>query len=263
MMTTASESRAWSPLRWVVVIAVLYGGQMALFFVLGRQRVAVAPPTMPALAVHIPSYRYVNIPGVDRPTLLVTENPAGFSKLFPESEKSGRAAGWSAQPDGVLSRPVTPPGGDLTNIPKNGFSTAKSVVDRPKPSMDSVVVTDETIAASSFVVEGELASRRLLPNRRQADPVSATALSNTVVQIHVDAQGRVFDLPVILFPADKSGSAVADAEAIATARALKFAPATGGSGSGTSGRQDDLTRGTVVFQWRTVPPPATNAASSP
>jgi hypothetical protein len=236
---------------------------MALFLVLGRQRVAVAPPAKPALMVHIPSDRYVSIPGVDRPTLLPTENPAGFSNWFPESEKGERSGGWSAQPDGVLSRPMTPPGGDLTNIPKNGFTSAKSVVDRPKPAMDAVVVSEENIAASSFVIEGELAGRRLLTNPPLTDPVSATALSNTVVQIHVDAQGRVFDLPVILFPGDKSGSAVADLEAIATARALKFAPVTSGGGSGTGGRQDDLTRGTVVFQWRTAPPPATNAASSP
>jgi len=68
------------------------------------------------------------------------------------------------------------------------------------------------------------------------------------VQVLVNAAGEV--VSAILLPSnnpDEARDADADQRALAFARAARFAPASG------------LTVGQLIFDWRTIAPPATNA----
>jgi TonB family protein len=67
------------------------------------------------------------------------------------------------------------------------------------------------------------------------------------VQMLVDAAGNVVSVALI----EASGLELADSNALAIARAARFAPSS------------RLTVGQMIFNWRTVPPPATNSPASP
>ena len=74
------------------------------------------------------------------------------------------------------------------------------------------------------------------------------------VQVLVDEAGDV--VSAVLLPPDNPAEAAghdaaADQRALALARAARFAPSS------------RLTVGQMIFNWRTVPPPATNAPAEP
>ena len=73
------------------------------------------------------------------------------------------------------------------------------------------------------------------------------------VQVLVDEAGAVVSA-VLLPPDNRAGAAAqydpADQRALELARAARFAPSS------------RLTVGQMIFNWRTVPPPATNAPAS-
>ena len=72
------------------------------------------------------------------------------------------------------------------------------------------------------------------------------------VQVLVDAAGDV--VSAVLFPPENRGAPVqsdlANQRALELARAARFAPSS------------RLTVGQMIFNWRTVPPPATNAPAT-
>jgi len=78
---------------------------------------------------------------------------------------------------------------------------------------------------------------------------SADLLTNTVVQVLVDADGNVVS-PALLPPG--SGDSRADQRALEVARTARFQPLRGSSPA--------LTVGVLVFEWRTVA--LTNAPAS-
>jgi hypothetical protein len=95
--------------------------------------------------------------------------------------------------------------------------------------------------------EGELASRRWL-NPPNLPPWQGTDLpANSVVQVLVDAPGNVRS--AILLP-PFSGSKTNDEQALALARAARFAPLANGAAK--------LSLGTLIFSWRGDPLLATN-----
>jgi hypothetical protein len=81
-----------------------------------------------------------------------------------------------------------------------------------------------------------------------------TILSNTVLYVVVDAQGRVF-APPVLEPTGSSGSAPADADAVAAAAGLLFQPLRRLPGQPPPAAWS-LTPGRLVFRWQTIPKPA-------
>jgi TonB family protein len=96
-------------------------------------------------------------------------------------------------------------------------------------------------ASSALRITGALARRRIAAPAPQlpAQP-SAQLLSNTVVQVAVDAAGQVTSARLL----GNSGSLSADALALTTARGFRFEPATAPG--------DPLTWGKAIFSWQTV-----------
>jgi hypothetical protein len=257
-MTTAPEdTRAWSPLRWTGVLVIIFGAQVGLMFWLGRRGAVSAPPARPAMEVRVPEDQLAEIPGADSPTLLVTPNPEGFSSVWLRApEITNQPAEWTGQPDGTLPRPFNPPGGELEGLVNDGPARTVSVLDRPEPEVKTVGIRPDAVADSSFSLEGDLARRTLLARPALVSPASDAALSNSIVEIDVDAEGVVADPPVIV-PGGSSGSAETDAYARRVAKALQFQPLPrAGSRGGIP--PAERTWGTVVFEWRTLPAPATN-----
>jgi hypothetical protein len=91
---------------------------------------------------------------------------------------------------------------------------------------------------SSFEIQGELAARKLnAPAELPAWP-STQLLSNSVVQIAVNAAGQVVATRLL----GRSGSAEADASALGTSRGLRFRPVPVSA----------PVWGNAVFEWQTV-----------
>jgi len=98
-------------------------------------------------------------------------------------------------------------------------------------------------------LDGPLAHRRLLVTPQLPGWPSAELLTNSVVQLLVDAQGRTISA-VLLAPGIRlKQQEDADASALALALAAQFEPAPSAA----------ATVGTMVFEWLTLPPAATNA----
>src|SRR5208282_3946113 len=111
-------------------------------------------------------------------------------------------------------------------------------VEPPPVFLPPVIVPTQSV----FRLEGELAGSLLgLPPQLGAR-ANLLLLSNSVVQIAADPAGAILAARLD----GRCGSADADADAVAAARQLRFAPSSAGR-----------TRwGRAVFQWQTTEPPA-------
>jgi hypothetical protein len=122
---------------------------------------------------------------------------------------------------------------------------------KPEPKLSEPVPPLPPMFAenSSLRIEGELAQRRLLAPVELPSLPYPDVIAPSKVQALVDAAGSVFSA-ILLPPDDVVESAghpdVGDTNALRIARSLRFAP---------SSRP---TVGELIFDWRTVPPPATN-----
>jgi hypothetical protein len=107
---------------------------------------------------------------------------------------------------------------------------------------------------STLRVEGELAQRQLPSQINLTNWPYANVIAPSKVQVLVDAAGNV--VSTVLLPPDSGFTAAdqyekADQRALELARAARFAPSS------------HLTVGRMIFNWHTVPPPATNAPVTP
>ena len=255
MPAAPDETRAWSSFKWAGVIVVIFGVQAGLMLWLGGRAPASVPADQPALEVRVPEHQAAVTPGAGSPLLLVTPNRNGFSSVWLRaSEITNQPAEWNGQPDGTLPQPLNPPGDEIVARVDSGSAQLVSVLDRPKPALKTVGIPPNAISESTFDIEGDLARRTLLARPALVSPVSDAALSNSIVEIDVNADGLVVD-PAVIPPGGSSSSAETDAYARSIAMSLQFKPLPRAS------LPAERTWGRVVFQWRTLPAPATNNLS--
>ena len=259
MTKAPDETRAWSSFKWTGVILVIFGVQAGLMLWLGRRGALSISASKPALEVRVPDEPSAGISDAGSPTLLVTPNQDGFSSVWLRaSDISNQPAEWNGQPDGTLQQPINPPGDEIQARVDSELAKSVSVLERPKPTLETVGIPPDAISESTFSIEGDLAQRPLLDRPKLISPVGDAALSNSIVEIDVNADGVVVDPPVIP-PGGSSGSTetdpyarAADAYARSVAMSLQFKPLP------HAGLPADRTWGRVVFQWRTLPAPITN-----
>lgn len=101
------------------------------------------------------------------------------------------------------------------------------------------------IQRSTFRLEGTLAARKLLKSPDLPSWPYAELVSNTVVQVLVDAQGLPFSFSLL----ERSGDPEADRYALNEARKARFEPLR----SGDAPAVESLALGTLVFEWHTIP----------
>ncbi len=127
---------------------------------------------------------------------------------------------------------------------------------KPPPQFSAPQLPIEPVLAqnSTLRVEGELARRQVPATISLTNWPYAGVIAPSKVQVLVDAAGNV--VSTVLLPPDTGFTAAdqydqADQRALEIARSIRFAPAS------------QLTIGRMIFNWRTVPPPATNSPAIP
>lgn len=259
MSSRQLEPRAWLLRRWLLVIAVIFILQFGFITWLGQPAIDLQPRTprrVPVIAL-LAGGRAEKISGVENPTLLVLANRNGFSGnawLQTESVRDPSRP-WTEPP-----RPLPPSvdqfGGPLDEFVRTRLSQRMDVARKPPPSIGEYFPM-ETLALSTFSVEGEVAQRRLLSEFKLESKPSEKVLTNSVVQIAVDPGGNVFSAVLLV----KCGSAEADADALSLARSAHFSPIIRDGPGRSPALRPNLDWGRFIFRWNTLPMLATNTVS--
>ena len=199
--------------------------------------------------------------GLCEPVVAGPGGPDGFSeKAWLRNAARTQDPGESNQPPVFLE----PHPGGL------GFTLARNLlneVDQPYMVAQGPAVQSASLAflppvedppiSSYITIEGGLAGRRLRWKPELKPQPADAILKNTIVDVVVDAEGRVFGPPV-LAPASAAAPADyanANADALAASAALRFEPLPRAPWQSYQAPGSGLASGRVVFHWQTVPRP--------
>jgi len=119
-----------------------------------------------------------------------------------------------------------------------------------------VAIVRQPLVTNAFLrIEGNLAGRPLLTPRSLPVQPCNDLLTNSEVQVAVDADGRTFSATLL----QSSGLPSADQRALELARAARFQPLPAAGGDLDSSRAR-LTWGKLIFPWCCTEITPTNAA---
>jgi hypothetical protein len=238
----------WSRQRWLTFVAVVFAAQVALIFALGEKH--FRPPrtvkNVPQLTLADSSSELI---ALNDPTLFALPHvndfvPAVWGQMPAVSQPSFR---WTESP---LPPPLAAEdlGAIFTRFMQTNQFAAPLLDFKPEPKLSEPVLPLSPVFAdaSTLQIAGDLAQRKLLTPENLPSWPWADVIAPGKVQVLVDMAGNV--VSVVLLEA--SGPELADTNALALARRLRFAPAS------------RLTVGQLIFNWRTVAPPATNSPAA-
>jgi hypothetical protein len=203
----------------------------------------------------------------DDPTLLGLVNPRGFSGpawlSVPAPTHELRA--W-AEPPRWLAPEVDALGAGLWRVVRVGGDVSLSGIEKPAPEFLTVELPTAPLPVHSTLhLEGDLAARPLAAPLELPDWPSSELLTNSVVQLAVNAAGEVFCATLLSVRGLKGAEQkAADARAVTLARGARFKPLPLASPAVPPGAAvESLSWGTIVFRWHTLPlpTPATNATA--
>lgn len=246
---------AWSPGRWLALIALVFAAHVAAIVVFGGKK-----PFAPRAVIDAPQLALANkasdLTALNDPTWFALPHAGDFA-----------GAGWP-QPVAVRQpsfRWTEPPrwlplsAENLGALFRQFMQTNRFAEFRldfkPQPELSRPVLTIRPALpeASTFKITGDLTRRRLLGVVALPSLPANNVIAPSRVQVVVDAAGSV--VSAVLLPPETLTEAanradVGDTNALQIARGLRFAPA------------DHTTLGELIFHWHTVPSPEmnTNAA---
>ena len=261
MMPSALQPRPWPRRRWWIVVLFVFVVQVGLIFGLSDRR-----PVHRRHRGLAPSFELVGSTAsgwlaLTDPTLFALPHQQGFAGMawLPAWQPAFTNFDCPEEPEFLVlavdrlgTQPEAP-------VPDADLSSPGGVA-RPEPAM---MLGETGPPAASSVrsgvrLEDGLVGRRLLGSNELAPMPHSDLLANTVVQVVVGADGRPVSVPILL---SSSGSRAADEKALNLARTARF-----NALELTSGRPNDpmaqLVWGRMIFQWQTLPMPATNSATS-
>lgn len=260
----------WTWMRWAIAIALVFILHVALIFLFGSRKPAAPVPgrKSPSLAL-----------GQDAPdNWLLLKN----ATLFALPDRDGfagpmwialpplpfRRQDWTEPPRWLAptdSLTVSGLGSELNHfIQTNRFAAVSMQFNLSPPlAADTEAPPPLFAPASTLQIKGALAQRPLLNSLKLRSWPSDDVIAPSVVQVLVDAAGRVVSA-VLLQPENfLEDSAAPDNDAgqyaVTLARAALFAPLPSGAGGIGRAHVANLAVGQLVFNWQTIPEPPTNA----
>jgi hypothetical protein len=260
MTAPATEPLVWTWRRWCLLVVLTLCVQLALILGLGDKsppRVRRPSPAPKLGMVRNPSSELI---ALTDPTLFALPHRQGFSgpawmKIPPVPSRSFESVGepqWLALPLeqlGKLSDAFRE-----TNQP-DVLTTLASF--EPEPAPESFFVPSFREKSQLLLREG-LARRRLKTLPKLPSWPHTDILTNTVVKVLVSGDGVPASPPVLL---SSSGLKAADDYALAQANAAQFEPILNEGPGRNKSPLSNLTWGTMIFEWQTLPLSATNNPS--
>ena len=182
------------------------------------------------------------------PTLFALPHQEGFSGLawMTPPRLPARSFSWSAEPSWLALG--TEQLGIVFNqfLATNNFGLVQTLTfPEPVSTMPAVQSTATPPASSKLRIEGALARRRLLTTVSLPSRAHTDLLTNTVIQLVVDAEGKPFSATAL----SSSGQPAADNYGLDLAWTLRFNSIEGDSNPAGPG----LVWGKLIFEWSTIP----------
>lgn len=257
MIYPSAELRPWSRHRRYGMVALVLVVQLVLIFWLGETSPARRRSAAPALTLRLAGHASAELLALRDPTLLVLPHP--------ERQPSPN---WTKAP---LPKPhaITWPEPAHTPLLAEGqvglafnrFLATNTpwapplAKPSPEPTLPALVSRPVAPGQSTLRLEGALAQRRLLSPPKLRSWTNRDILTNTVVQLLVDADGRPQSVTLLL----GSGYPDADRYALDEAGAARFEPLSRNPIGPAVSPTAHLSSGRMIFLWHTLPPPPTNA----
>ena len=256
MAAPNSTGKSGSPLRWLILVALVLLAHLALIFIFGAKK-----PIVPRAATNAPQLQLAN----DNETFLALNNPTLFA--LPNAHDFASDL-WRQMP--VVPPPslryTEPPrwlplaekhlGATFSRFMATNIFAALPLDFQPPPKFSEPVLPIEPALPrqSTLRIFGALARRPLLAPPHLPSLPYNDVIAPSKIQVLVAPSGDV--ISAVVLPSDNfleaAGRAdIGDTTALKIAGALRFAPA------------PELTLGQLFFDWRTVPPPETNAPANP
>jgi hypothetical protein len=261
MNPLALERTGWPRRRLVYAVVGVFLAQAGLVLVLSQRQ----PPwprrpefhTVVSLATGGPSLaEFEQATALHDPTLLALPSLNGFSgaawlrfePLVYQPSEFTEPARWLALDERSL-------GVAFSTFVRSNDLLSPPNADRPLPPLQRYEPNYPSAAAPSesrLRIEGELTSRPLLTKTELQSWPYSEVLSNTVVQVVVDADGRALSTALLR----ESGLPEADQHAVKLAQNARWQPLEAAARSANAFEQ--LTWGRLIFQWHTLPSLTTN-----
>lgn len=254
---------SWGIRRFLLMLLVVFGLQLALIMILGDRNLVHRRPATVAPALRFLGDGGSELLALADPTVFALPHRDGFSgPAWMESKPQEIPSfSWSESPDWLalsvdsLRQRLLPPH-ELANT----RSIVTAVQPDPRLSIPTLPPLGPAHLQSSVEVQGDLANRRLLAPLMAPTITNVDIVSNSIVQLVVDADGN----PISATPlpaAPGSGLSELDKLAADLARKARFAPIAANGPGRIADALSHLTIGQLIFQWETVPPAAgtTNA----
>ena len=241
---------------WIAVVLV-FGVQVALLLWVGNP-----PPRKPRTLPPPPVFHIVG-PGsrdllaLQDPTLFVLPHRENFSgdawlKIVP---RKFSPTNWTEPPRPLELSPQELGAAFIAFIETNRLVRFQPRIESGLDEADVGIAPLPPISVPSRLrVEGDLARLRLLTPLYLPPQTNSDLLTNTVVQLVVDANGNPFS--AVLWAG--CGDDKANAQALSIAKAARFSPPEPAALGMVSA--DKMTAGKLIFEWQTMPsnaPPAT------
>ena len=258
MNAALAPSAPWTQRRWLNTIGLVFLAHVALIFLLNERPRSQAGPASFRSTIHLvvdarSALMLAELPTLSDPALFALPNHHGFSGegWLRFDPLPYQRIDWS-EPPARLSLEAGRLGNSYALFQSTNLSPPLLVADKPLPALirpAPAISPPPAPGRSEWRIEGELAARPLLAHPDLPSWPHSDILTNTVVQMLVDAEGN----PVSATLLAASGSAEADRHALNLARSARFQPVRVSPNVAAP-----VTWGKLVCQWHTVPPGATN-----
>ena len=261
MTSALVKPRPWSRRRWGGMVVLILGIQLGLIFWLGTRKPIRPRPAAAAFTLHLAAQASAELQALYDPTLFTLPHAVGFSgpvwQRVPRPEF--RSFEWSAPPN-RLPRAVDHIGAVFTRLVETNYidTLQEPAQPEPDPTLPDLPPLALLQDQSVLQLEGGLAQRRLLTPLQLKSWSNPDILTDSVVQVVVDAEGRPVS-PTLL---SGSGSAAADQYALDQARAARFEPLSRNPPEAVPNPMARLKWGKMIFRWHTLPTPPTSAPAA-
>jgi hypothetical protein len=266
--TTGPLLQKWTWTRWLVIVAIVFLGHVALIFIFGARKPLPSTPVRSVPSLTLVGESLAGWVSMKNATLYALPDTNGFANtmwttippLSFHKQDLTEDPRWLAATD---SLPVNQLGSAFHHfVQTNRFASVPMEFNTPPvPAVPAIPAQPPFARGSTLEIEGDLTKRGLLGSMKLPSWPFANTIAPSIVQVLVDTEGRVVSA-ALLPPENYSETPYletppvrdpdADERAVELARSARFAALASGEGSVESNPAAHLSVGLLIFNWQAV-----------